>query len=104
MNTTVTTAAVHSVRAPEAVHLEPVLAVDFGRDSIPLSAIDQEREWLIQVEGLMLQVEMSVWSRTGNFDAHASATRHQARMVELIKGRSPAVVARLEAERGLTHA
>lgn len=102
MNTTVTTALVLDPGQP-APHTAPVLAVDFGRDAMPLSAVDQEREWLIQVEGLMLQVEMSVWSRTGNFDAHAAATRHQARMVELIKGRSPAVVARLEAERGLSH-
>ncbi len=100
MNTTVATALVLDPGDP-APHAVPVLAVDFGRDSMPLSAVDQEREWLIQVEGLMLQVEMSVWNRTGNFDAHASATRHQTRMVELIKGRSPAVVARMEAERGL---
>lgn len=78
-----------------------VLAVDFGAESLPMSAVDQEREWLIQVEGLMLQVEMSVWSRTGNFDAHAAACRHQTRMFELVKGRSPAVVTRMEAERGL---
>lgn len=78
-----------------------VLAVDFGPECMPMTAIDQEREWLIQVEGLMLQVEMSVWNRTGNFDAHAAACRHQTRMFELIRGRSPAVVARMEAERGL---
>ena len=104
MNSTLTTAAVHDVRVPDVVELMPVVAVDFGTESMPLSAVDQEREWLIQVEGLMLQVEMSVWSRTGNFDAHAAATRHCARQRELIKGRSPAVVARMEAERGLAHA
>lgn len=103
MTTTVTTALVldPGQSAPRAV---PVVAVDFGSNALPLSAVDQEREWLIQVEGLMLQVEMSVWARTGNFDAHAAASRHCARQSELIKGRSPAVVARMEAERGLAHA
>lgn len=103
MNSNITTALVIDPGQPEP-HRVGVLAVDFGPQSLPLSAIDQEREWLIQVEGLMLQVEMSVWNRTGNFDAHAAATRHCARQSELIKGRSPAVVARMEAERGLTHA
>jgi len=103
MTTTVSTALVIDPGQTEPVQM-PVLAIDFGRESMPLSAVDQEREWLIQVEGLMVQVEMSVWARSGNFDAHASATRHKDRMVELIKGRSPAVVARMEAERGLAHA
>lgn len=103
MHTSVSTATVTTPGFPEAVQVR-ILAIDFGALGEPISAIDQEREWLIQVEGLMLQVEMSVWNRTGNFDAHASATRHCTRMGELIKGRSPAVVARMEAERGLANA
>lgn len=103
MNTTVTTAAVHSVRSPEAVHLKPVVSVCFGAQAEPLAPLDHERELLISIEGLQVELQMSIWARTGDFGAHGVATRHQARMVELIKGRSPAVVARLEAERGLAH-
>ncbi|CAN7365898.1 hypothetical protein LJR074_002161 [Acidovorax sp. LjRoot74] len=104
MNTTITAAAVHSARAPEAVHLQPVVAVCFGAQAEPLAPLDHERELLIKIEGLQLELQMSIWTRTGDFGAHGAATRHQARMVELIKGRSPAVVARMEAERGLVHA
>lgn len=102
MHTSVSTALVRDLGQTEPQRVQ-VLAVDFGPESMPISAIDQEREWLIQVEGLMLQVEMSVWNRTGNFDAHAAATRHCAKQTELVKGRSPAVVARMEAERGLAN-
>lgn len=101
MHTTITTAAVHAAGAPDAVQLVPVMALSFGPLSEPLNPVDQEREWRIQAEGLMLQVEMSIWERTGDFAAHGSASRHQARMLELIKGRSPAVRARMAVERGL---
>lgn len=101
MNSTITTAAVRSVGTPDPVQLVPVLALSFGPLAEPLSPVDQEREWLIQAEGLLLQVEMSIWERTGDFAAHGSASRHQARMLELIKGRSEAVRARMAAERGL---
>lgn len=101
MKSTITTAAVRPVGATDTVQLVPVLALSFGPIAEPLSPVDQEREWRIQAEGLMLQVEMSIWERTGDFAAHGSASRHQARMLELIKGRSPAVRARMAAERGL---
>lgn len=104
MNTTLTTAAVHAVGVPDAVQLQPVLAVCFGAHAEPLAPLDHERELLIKIEGLQLELQMSIWARTGDFGAHGAATRHQARMLELIKGRSPAVVARMEAERGLANA
>lgn len=104
MNSTITTAAVRPAGAPDAVQLVPVLALSFGPLAEPLDPIDQEREWLIQAEGLLLQVEMSIWARTSDLGAHGAATRHHARMLELIKGRSPAVRARMAAERGLPHA
>lgn len=101
MNTTLTTAAVQDVRVPDAVELRPVMAVCFGAQAEPLAPQDHERELLIKIEGLHVELEMSIWARTGDFGAHGAATRHQARMVELIKGRSPAVQARMAAERGL---
>lgn len=50
------------------------------------------------------RAEMLAWERTGDFGAHGAATRHEARMKELIKGRSDAVRARMARERGLPHA
>lgn len=82
----------------------PVAVFDFGADSLPLVPADQERELRIQAEGLLMHAELLAWQRTGDFGAHGAATRHQAQMFELIKGRSEAVRARMAAERGLPHA
>lgn len=103
MHTSVSTALVVDPGQSVAQHVQ-VLSVDFGLDSMPLSAIDQEREWLIQAEGLLMQVEMSIWARTSDMGAHGAATSHHTRMLELIKGRSPTVRARMAQERGLPHA
>lgn len=81
----------------------PVAAVCFGAQAEPLALADQERELRIQAEGALMQAEMLAWRRTGDFGAHGAATRHQAQMFELIKGRSEAVRARMAAERGLPH-
>lgn len=101
MNTTITTAAVHDARSPDAVDLQPVVAVSFGAHAEPLAPLDHERELLIRIEGLQVELQMSIWARTGAFDAHGAATRHLRCMQELIKGRSAAVQARMAAERGL---
>lgn len=84
--------------------VEPVAIVSFGAQAEPLSLVDQERELRIQAEGLLLRAEMLAWERTGDFDAHGAATRHQARMYELIKGRTEAARACLAAERGMPDA
>lgn len=82
----------------------PITVVCFGAQAEPLPLADQERELRIQAEGLLLQAEMLAWERTGEFSAHGAAARHQEQMLELIKGRSDAVRARMAAERGLPHA
>lgn len=101
MKSTITTAAVRPASAQDPVQLVPVLALSFGPLAEPMDPVDQEREWLIQAEGLLMQVEMSIWSRTNDMGAHGAATRHHERMLELIKGRSEAVRARMAQERGL---
>lgn len=65
---------------------------------------DQERELRIQAEGLLMQAEMLAWERTGDFGAHGAASRHEARMKDLIMERPKTVQARMAAERGLPHA
>lgn len=62
---------------------------------------DQERELRIQAEGLLMQAEMLAWERTGDFGAHGAASRHEARMKDLIMERPKTVQARMERERGL---
>lgn len=84
----------HAVQAP-------VVVICFGPAAEPLPLIDQERELLIQAEGLLMQAQMLAWERTGDFGAHGAATRHQTRMMELIKGRSQEMRTRMAAERGL---
>lgn len=103
MRVAFTTAAVQQRGVPGWVQ-QPVAVVTFGQDAEPLPLVDQERELRIQAEGLLLRAEMLAWERTGDFGAHGAATRHEARMKELIKGRSDAVRARMARERGLPHA
>lgn len=79
----------------------PVLAICFGASAEPLPSIDQERELRIQAEGLLMQAEMLAWERDGEMGSHGAATRHQARMFELIKGRSEHARAWLAAQKGL---
>ncbi|WP_423459950.1 hypothetical protein [Ottowia sp. VDI28] len=101
MRTTIETATVTQAGAEPA--MVPVTVVSFGAHAEPLSLEDQERELLIQIEGLQIQREMLVWERTGDFGARGQAERHRLRMEELIKGRSDAVRARMAQERGLPH-
>lgn len=87
-----------------ARHATPVTAVCFGSDAEPVALAEQERELRIQAEGLLMQAEMLAWEQTGDFGAHGAATRHRARMEELIRGRSPAMQERMARERVLPHA
>lgn len=103
MRTSVSTAAVAQPGCPGPACL-PITVVCFGAQAEPLPLADQERELRIQAEGMLMRAEMLAWERTGDFGAHGAATRHQAQMLELIKGRSDAVRARMAAERGLPHA
>lgn len=103
MRQTFTTAGVGHPGMLEPV-MVPVVAICFGAEAEPLPLADQERELRIQAEGLLMQAEMLAWEREGDMGAHGAATRHQARMFELIKGRSDAVRARMAQERGLPHA
>lgn len=103
MRAAVTTAAVSQPACADPA-LQPITAMCFGTAAEPLSLAEQERELRIQAEGMLMRAEMLAWERTGDFGAHGAATRHQAQMLELIKGRSDAVRARMAAERGLPHA
>lgn len=102
MNTTFTLAAIQSKHAPAPVS-QPILAVCFGQNAEPMSAQDYERELMIQIEGLQLQLQMAIYARTGDAKAREAAQAHELRQRELCLGRSPAASARLEAERGLAH-
>lgn len=103
MRAAVSTAAVSQPGCTNLV-LQHITAISFSAAAEPLPLADQERELRIQAEGLLERAEMLAWERTGDFGAHGAATRHLARMTELIKGRSDAVRARMAAERGLPHA
>lgn len=73
----------------------------FARGATPRADTAELR---IQAEGLLMHAEMLAWERTGDFGAHGAATRHHTQMLELIKGRSEAVRARMAQEMGLPHA
>lgn len=103
MLSTITMAAVTSPGSPDPV-VNPVVAICFGLHSQPLPEQDQEREFRIQAEGLLLHAEMLRWERTGEFDSHAAAARHQSQMFDLIKGRSARACAWIAEQKGLAHA
>ena len=67
---------------------------------------DLERELAIQREGLMIEAAMLLANANGNeyFMHRGDADRHRIVMESLIRGRSPAQVAKLEQARGLSHA
>lgn len=62
---------------------------------------DAQREVEILHEGRQIEEYMRQYAETGDFAARGAADRARLRMEALIRGRSAAVVARLEAERGL---
>ena len=55
----------------------------------------------IRAAGLLMQAEMLVWERTGDFAARGCADHHRICMEGLIAGRSLDAVQRMEDERGL---
>lgn len=103
MRAAVPTAVVRNTAAPHGA-MVAIVAVDFGAFSEPLTLDDQIREARIQVEGLREHISMLEFAQTGVIGHRERAVVHMRRMMDLIKGRSERVVARLAAERGLPHA
>jgi hypothetical protein len=62
---------------------------------------DAQREVEILHAGREIEEHMRQYAETGDFAARGAADRARLRMEELIRGRSPEVVAQLERERGL---
>lgn len=65
------------------------------------SLTDAERERHIKHCGELMELAMQRWYETGDFGHRGEADRWRILMEEAIKSRSPAQVARMEAERGL---
>ncbi len=63
---------------------------------------DEEREEHIQSCGRLMEAAMERWERDGLIVDRGDADRWHLLMVEAIKARSPAQVARMERERGLS--
>ena len=103
MQAAVQTAVVHDTVQPAGFTVT-LVAVDFGVQAEPLTIDDQIREARIQVEGLREHISMLEFAKTGVIAHRERAIDHMTRMMELIKGRSDGVRARLAAERGLPHA
>lgn len=102
MQTTVQTAVVHSKFAPLGAMVS-VVAVDFGSQAEPLTLDEQILEIDIQVEGMKERRCMLMFAKTGVIAHKYRAVQHMHRMMDLIKGRSERVRARMAAERGLPH-
>jgi hypothetical protein len=84
-----------------AAPCEPVRTVDVGqapRDQIS----DEERERLIRRAGRMMRLSMARYERSGCFSDRGLADYWLLTMQADIRARSPAQVARMEAERGLS--
>ena len=62
---------------------------------------DLQREVAILLAGRDIETAMARYAESGCFADRGAADAARLRMEELIRGRSPAVVARLERERGL---
>lgn len=89
---------------------EPVFCVLCGREGhrsshcpmqLPPETADEKRERLIREAGESMQAAYRDWESTGCFDARGQADAERLRMEELIRGRSAAIVDRLESVRGL---
>lgn len=89
---------------------EPVFCVLCGREGhrssncpmqMPPETADEKRERLILEAGESMQAAYREWEVSGCFDARGQADAERLRMEELIRGRSPEMVRRLEIQRGL---
>lgn len=103
MHATVQTAVLHDASTSQG-SLLAVVAVDFGTLAEPLTIDDQIREARIQVEGMKEHICMLEFAKTGVIGHRDRAAEHMHRMMDLIKGRTERVCARLAAERGLPNA
>lgn len=63
---------------------------------------DDEREAAAYRAGVAMHAWYSKYQSTGDRQALSIAHRHMTLMVQILAGRSPEYVAKLEAERGLT--
>jgi hypothetical protein len=70
-----------------------------GRLCIPMT--DAEREEAIKAAGQAIERHMAEYAASGCFAARGAADRARRFMEQLIAGRSPEQVARMEQERGL---
>lgn len=62
---------------------------------------DTEREIKIQRAASGIEAAMHCWEQSGNFADRGRADRYRLEMEDLIRGRGPDQVARMEAQRGL---
>lgn len=62
---------------------------------------DDEREVLIQMHGEHMQAAYARYESSSNFADRGDADFHMRVMADLVRGRSAAQVASMEAERGL---
>lgn len=69
--------------------------------AVPHSMSDDEREAAIKLAGEMVERHMDRYAESGCFSDRGNADRARLAMEALIRGRSAAQVAKLEAELGL---
>lgn len=71
-------------------------------DLTPDELLDQGRELAIQTAGKVMEAHYAAYERTGDFGDRGAADASRLNMERLIAERSPAQIARMERERGLT--
>lgn len=91
---------IHS-QAPHARTAEARQDVIPAADAASESS-DEDREQQIRQAGLDMQHAYWEYERTGDLGSLGEAHKHRIRMTELIRGRSPQQVARMEQERGIS--
>jgi hypothetical protein len=62
---------------------------------------DDQREEAIRIAAGLVEKHMAAWEKSGCFADRGNADRARVLMEQLIRGRSPEYVARIERERGL---
>jgi hypothetical protein len=78
-------------------------AAGVGQSRLHLASLsDDERESHIRDCAWLMEDAMRRWHETSDFGYRGEADRWRLLMEEAIRGRSPAQVARMEAERGLS--
>ena len=70
----------------------------------PDELLDRGRELAIQTAGKAMEPHYAAYERTGDFSERGAADAARLNMERLIKERSPAQIAKMERERGLSNA